>query len=231
MIHQPAVCPKCLTTFDSYSKWGNKKFCSRKCGNSRAYSEDRKASLLSSIAKKSTIKNQSGEHARRIHWDIAGEYTKLFLCTCKYSGKQWYSTTAKQVHPDLARTKKEYSYSCRFQFGISSYPDWFTNASELITKHGWYSTPGSRKGIKNTNGISRDHLFSVTDGWLNNIPPAIIRHPANCELLQHTENQSKHKKSKITIDELYQRIKQFDLLYGSGGAIRTPNTQVWSLLF
>jgi hypothetical protein len=207
-------CPKCKISFDNYSKWGSKKFCSRSCANSHTVSDTHRKKLLDTISKKTTIKNQSGEHARRIRWNFDGPNTKIYLCICKYSGKKWYSKTVKTVHPDLTRTKREYSYSCRFQFSISSYPDWFSNASYLITKHGWYSTPGLRKGSKNTNGISRDHLYSITDGWLNDIPPAVIRHPANCELVQHTENQSKHKKSKITINELYQRIEQFNSLYG-----------------
>jgi len=210
------TCSKCNTIFNSYSKWGNKKFCSRKCGNGHSYTESHKNKLLATLAEKTTISNQFGSHKRKTKFDVVGPYTKIFLCTCKYSGIKWYSTTVKQIHPDLARTKKEYTYSCQFRFGISMYPDWFVNASELITKHGWYSTPGSKKGIKNTNGISRDHLYSVTDGWINKVSPAIIRHPANCSLIPHTENQSKHKKSKITLDELYCRIEKFNLMYGEG---------------
>lgn len=215
-MKKPLICPKCLVVFDCYSKWGDKKFCSRKCSHSRVITKEHRKKLLDTIGKKTTIKNQFGEHTRRIHWDYAGEYTRIYLCTCKYSGKKWYSTTVKTVHPDLSRSRSEYAYSCQFKFGISSFPSWFTDASELINKYGWYSTPGSRKGIKNTNGISRDHLYSVTDGWTNNIPPDIIRHPANCELVQHTENQSKYYTSKITIEQLYQRIEQFNLMYGSG---------------
>ena len=113
------------------------------------------------------------------------------------------------------RDKKEYTYSCQFRFGISSYPEWFSDASSLIGEYGWYSTPGSRNGETNLNGISRDHLFSITDGWLNGVPPKLIRHPANCKLLPHKENQSKNKKSKITLEELYQRIEEFDRMYGS----------------
>ena len=208
-------CPKCNTTFNSYSKWGNKKFCSRKCANSREFTEDRKTKLLSTISKKDTIKNQFGSHERKLKHDVVGPYTKVYLCTCKYSGKQWYSATVKQIHPELARTKKEYTYSCQFRFGISSYPDWFTDASKLIQTYGWYSTPGSKKGIRNTNGISRDHLYSITDGWINSVPPEIIRHPANCSLIPHLENQAKYRKSKITLNELYERIRKFDTMYGS----------------
>lgn len=35
-------CPKCNNDFDSSSKWGEKKFCSRKCANSRVFSEESK---------------------------------------------------------------------------------------------------------------------------------------------------------------------------------------------
>ena len=35
-------CPKCDKDFDSYSKWGEKKFCSRSCANSRTFSEESK---------------------------------------------------------------------------------------------------------------------------------------------------------------------------------------------
>lgn len=146
--------------------------------------------------------------------EIIGPYTKIYLCTCKHSGKQFYSKTVKQIHPDLRQNRSQYGYSCRFNFGISNYPEWFPDASSLIKKYGWYSTPGSRKGIRNVNGISRDHLYSVSDGWTNNVPPEIIRHPANCELVPHKENQSKKTKSKITLTELYQRIDRFNQMYG-----------------
>ena len=197
-------CPKCNNTFENDTK---RTFCSRSCANSRIVTDEHRKKTANTFAKKS----------KRIRWDFVAPYTKIYLCTCKYSGKQWYSPTVKTVYPDLARTRNEYAYSCRFNFGISKYPKWFTNASELISTYGWYSTPGSRNGIKNTNGISRDHLFSITDGWLNNIDPEIIRHPANCELVPHTVNQSKHKKSKITLDQLLSRIKDFELMYGIPG--------------
>ena len=36
-------CPKCGTEFNAYSKWGEKKFCSRKCSNSRSWSKEDRA--------------------------------------------------------------------------------------------------------------------------------------------------------------------------------------------
>lgn len=208
-------CPKCNTQFDNYSRWGAKKFCSRKCANSHIPTESHLRKLKDTISKKSTFKNQFGTHTKKIKVNYVGEYTKIYLCTCKYSGTKFYSKTPKQVHPNLARSKKEYTYSCQFRFGISKYPIWFSDATKLIKKYGWYSTPSSRKGISNTNGISRDHLYSITDGWINKVPPSIIRHPANCYLLPHKKNQTKHKKSSITLEELYIRISKFNEIYGT----------------
>jgi len=147
--------------------------------------------------------------------EIVGPYTRVYLCTCKISGKQWYSITKKTVHPSVTQTKNQYAYQCRFNFSISQYTDWFVGASELIKQYGWYSTPGSRKGIKNTNGVSRDHMYSVSDGFKNNIDPKILSHPANCRLVTHTDNQRKNSKSSITLEELLQHIQQFESIYGS----------------
>jgi hypothetical protein len=82
---------------------------------------------------------------------------------------------------------------------------------KLINEFGWYSTPGSkRNGTLNINGVSRDHLYSITDGFKNKVSPEIIRHPSNCELLLHKNNQIKNVKSKITLEELLFNIDQWD---------------------
>ena len=200
----------------------NPRFCNKSCAakynNAHRSVESRKKQKISvrkTCSKKPTIKNQFGEHERRIDIIPEGPYTKVYLCTCKYSEKQFYAATTRRVHPQLSRNKKEYTYSCQFRFGISSYPEWFNDASNLIKEHGWYSTPGSRKGAKNLNGISRDHMYSITDGWLNDVPVELIRHPANCSLVPHKENQSKHKRSTISLNELHQRIKRFESMYGT----------------
>ena len=212
-----SICPNCNTIFNSWSKWGDKKFCSRKCANSRPMTDERRSKLKNTISAKLTIKNQFGEHKRRNKnkEEIAGPYTKIYLCTCKISGKQWYSTTVKTIHPSIQTTKNQYAYQCRFNFSISKYPEWFIDASALIKEYGWYSTPGSRSGIKNTNGISRDHLYSVSDGFKNNIDPKLLSHPANCQLIPHKLNQRKRAKSSITLDELLQKIKIFEMMYGA----------------
>jgi hypothetical protein len=52
-------------------------------------------------------------------------------------------------------------------------------------------------------------MYSVRDGFINNIDPEIIKHPANCQLMLHNENNSKNYNSSITIDDLIERIKNW----------------------
>lgn len=100
---------------------------------------------------------------------------------------------------------QKYRLDCNFKFNLSDYPDEFDFT--LIKEHGWYSPTNKNN---NLGGVSRDHMFSVREGFEQGIDPKIISHPANCRLILHTENISKNKKSIITIEELLERIKKFD---------------------
>jgi hypothetical protein len=201
------ICNRCNKEHDG--SFGSGKFCSRSCGtkfsnSKRILSDDTKRKISEST--KSTVEKFKDQ--------IVGDYTKIYLCTCKFSGVKWYSNKRKLIYPDLVDTKNHYANSAKFRFAISSFPKWFNTAANLINEYGWYSTPGSNKsGIKNLNGISRDHMYSINDGWINKIDPTLLKHPANCRLMQHKTNSSKNKNSSITLDELIQNIKKFECLY------------------
>lgn len=103
---------------------------------------------------------------------------------------------------------KKYKSDTRFKFNLSDYPNEFDFT--LIEEYGWYR-PSNRGN--NLNGVSRDHMYSVREGFENNIDPEIISHPANCKLLVHTNNISKNKNSSINIDELLLRIELWNIKY------------------
>ena len=72
------------------------------------------------------------------------------------------------------------------------------------------------KNNQNKEGLVRDHMFGRKSGFLNNVFPEIIKHPANCQLLSHGENIKKSKKNNdsiIELDELFDRIKNWDSDY------------------
>jgi hypothetical protein len=106
----------------------------------------------------------------------------------------------------------DYRLECSFSFSLQQFPDEFDFS--LIEKYGWYS---AKNRGNNLGGVSRDHIVSVKFGYDNGIDPKIISHPANCQLLIHNDNVSKNKKCGITLDELINKIKEWDNKYKSSG--------------
>lgn len=110
------------------------------------------------------------------------------------------------------KTKKvgmeAYRQSCRFKFSLNSYSNEFD--FKLIQEYGWYK-PSNRGN--NLDGISRDHMYSVSDGFNSKVDPLIIAHPANCRLIRHIQNLSKNHRSCITLEELKTRIINWNKKY------------------
>jgi len=103
---------------------------------------------------------------------------------------------------------QKYRLDANFKFNLADYPDEFDFT--LVKEHGWYSPTNKNN---NLGGVSRDHMFSVREGFEMGINPELISHPANCRLMIHTDNISKNKKSIITIEDLLDRIKKFEDKY------------------
>ena len=120
-----------------------------------------------------------------------------------FSLKEHYRNNPKKkkILPELIR----YRLDCKFKFNIYDFPNKFD--IKLIETFGWYSPKNKNN---NLNGISRDHMVSVMFGFENKIDPEIISHPANCQLLRHNDNVSKGKKNKITVEDLIERIKNWN---------------------
>ena len=97
-----------------------------------------------------------------------------------------------------------YRQRCNFDFDISDYPEKFN--IDLIEHLGWYSP--KNKG-NNLNGVSRDHKLSVREGFELGVDPEIIKHPANCELMPHRQNQKKKSNSSISLAELMNIISEW----------------------
>jgi len=118
------------------------------------------------------------------------------VCSCKFRSRE-----ARKGKENLNTYRRDAS----FKFNLKDYPDKFNFG--LIEKHGWYSAANRDN---NLNGISRDHMVSVKYGFENNIDPKIIGHPANCKLMQHSKNSSKHSECSITLEDLMERIENWN---------------------
>jgi len=115
----------------------------------------------------------------------------------------------KKFYLKKRAVKVNYQWLSNFKFPLSQFSKEFDFS--LIEKHGWYKP--TNKG-NNLGGVSRDHMFSIYEGILQNINPLLLAHPANCKLMIHSENNLKKRKCSITLIELLERITNWELKYG-----------------
>lgn len=98
-----------------------------------------------------------------------------------------------------------YRKECRFSFSVYNEPNIISY--ELLKTYK-FSTPQNK--LPNELYIHRDHMYSVSDGFINNVDPKILSHPANCEIMLETNNIKKGSKSSITLEHLMFRINHWN---------------------
>lgn len=207
-------CPKCK---DKHSKTGT--FCGYKCSNSRTWTDDdkRKKSLAGLASNKVKLAARKSA-AKRLgislkEWESLYDSGKTSRQLMKHSHKGCKNCGSdcigKKTICEVCRKAyyKYYRPSCVFDFLLSDYSEWFDFS--LLKQYGIYKA--TNRG-NNLNGISRDHLLSVNDGFRLGIDPEVMKHPANCRLLRHKDNQRKRARSVVTFGELLDRIELFDAL-------------------
>lgn len=121
--------------------------------------------------------------------------------TISQSNKLYHGT----LNEDWTETFKIYRRNCEFKFKFDEQHK--VENIELLKEHKVYNPK------TNKNGWVKDHMFSVWDGWKHPegpIDPSIISHLANCRIMLQQENALKHTDSSISLEELKQRIKDWD---------------------
>ena len=118
-------------------------------------------------------------------------------------GRRTYCS--KNCNP-LSKDATHYRIMCKFVLNKNDHPTLYD--SNLINTYGWYNST-NRPGLTNLTGVSWDHLYRISDGFENSIPPEIMSHPANAELVPWKINTGR-KQSQISLSTLYDRIKLWD---------------------
>ena len=214
----PKLCP-CGDPIP-YDKRHHNTYCSKPCF-AKFENRRRKEEGWSHPAKKyNTRKEANAAHnqqtrARRI--GAEGPYCPVSFSICDVTGKA-YRSDIPESKGRIRRSpyvkldeKKQYYEDARFTFWVYNFPEEFELS--LVEKHRWYSTPGSRNGIKNVEGVSRDHMFSISEGFRLGIDPKILAHPANCQLMRHRDNKRKHGECSILLEKLYKKIEEWEKKY------------------
>jgi len=205
-LENPKYCKHCNSVID-YDKRDNI-FCSSSCSASFNNTGKKKSKEI----RKKISKALSGRKLKYEVWNKGKEKIEKKVCLCcgKLHNNKKFCNRKCRIENERKRNSefKNYRLDCQFHFSLSDYPNEFD--FKLLKKYGIYRA--SNRG-NNLNGISRDHMFSIYDGFYNNINSEIIKHPANCRLVRQNENSSKWKKSSITIDKLKQRIDEWNTKY------------------
>ena len=191
-----------------------RKFCSKKCSviynnNGRIHTEETKIKIsekqkFNAIIKPKKTKEKVVKIKPKKTKEKVVKTTLKKYRYCRMCGNNMVKFRKLVCDDCKYNFYDKYKPNCVFDFNINNYPDKFN--IDLVKEYGWYSP--SNKG-NNLNGVSKDHMYSVKDGFINKINPDIIKHPANCQLLKHTDNSIKNSKSVITLDELMERIKNW----------------------
>ena len=199
------TCIKCNNIFTKFHYPKNiPQFCSIKCANTRIHSDETKQKIKDGVLK--TCYNKLNGSDKRKH-------PKL-ICECG-EPKAFQAKRCKPCSLNFKRlasnrpAKEHYRTACRFTFALNKYPNEFD--FDLIRKHGWFQA--TNRPRPNLAGVSRDHIISVMYGFNNQIDPKLLAHPANCQLLIHTENIRKGSNLVITVEELKEKIKLWDEKY------------------
>jgi hypothetical protein len=207
-------CKNCENVFISYIK-EERQFCSKSCSVSfsnknRKLSQETKKKISKTLSNKN--RKLSQETKKKISKKLSNKNIKQKLINnkkivrnCRFCNLPKINKKHKIICEDCRMEYyKFYRPSCEFIFNINKLKYKFD--MNLVEKYGWYSPLNKRN---NLNGISKDHMYSVRDGFINKIDPKIIKHPANCKLLIHTDNNRKNFNSTISFDELIDRIENW----------------------
>ena len=76
-----------------------------------------------------------------------------------------------------------------------------------MTNKNWYEKFHILNGVgpnKRSRDLHLDHIYSIAEGFVNNIPPEIIGHWTNLRLIPKIENSSKGAKCHKTQEQLFE---------------------------
>ena len=184
-------------------------FCQKEYASLRSVESHRRLCKQNPNRSKSPFENAEWQKQKGTNQYIKAQQLGIAAPTISEETRKKLSDAIK------ARPKKDgvglkwFRQRCAFTFNVYNYPEEFE--LPLIEKYGWYSA--SNHG-GNLNGVTRDHMLSVRFAYDNGIDPKLVSHPANCRLLVHKENVSKYSKCSITLEELKQRIVEWETKYG-----------------
>lgn len=119
----------------------------------------------------------------------------------KTSLEMWEDPTRMKEHMERLKKineKRSEKADVRYETAhLKSYQEYRKACMRIANRH---------YGLNRPEGMQIDHKYSIRDGYDNGVPAPILSHPFNLRLISSFENNSKHAKSNITLEELYKGV-------------------------
>lgn len=82
----------------------------------------------------------------------------------------------------------------------------YYNKVKLVTNRNWYEYfyTINPDRLQRSKDLHLDHIYSIAEGFKNNVPPEIIGHWTNLRLLPKLDNSSKGATCHKTLEQLYE---------------------------
>jgi len=171
--------------------------------------------------------NSRSKKQKTITLEYVQQYVKLFRYEC-FSNRYILSTKHLHLRCDkgheiyiswsnfrkghrcrycslINRTKYKNDIERESYHNYKEYIDKLTN--ENFCKYYYSINPKELKRAYKHYHI--DHIYSIMNGFKNNIPAKVIANPTNLQMLWYKDNISKKDNSDITIDELYLKYYKY----------------------
>ncbi len=200
-LQNPKRCTNCDRHIEYRRRYNN--FCSHSC--SASYTNRGIKQSLETIEKRVAPQRRDKQYIECI---VCLSQTLKLSKTTKFCSRDClHKHRIKQAN--LGKTPMQvYRKACQFKFNLADFSNEFD--FNLVEQYGWYK---AKNRGNNLTGVSRDHCISVRYGYENNIPAKHIAHPANCKLMQHTENMKKNTDIEFSYENLLAKIADWNYKY------------------
>lgn len=117
-----------------------------------------------------------------------------------------------ELHTDeqWRRTKGDNVSKAKTTIPVEQQSDWiiYEGIVDRITRESWlyHNSKINPDNLPRGREYELDHKYSKHQGFLNNVPPEVIGHYSNLQMIPRHSNRKKYNKCSITIDELYEGI-------------------------
>ena len=151
-------------------------------------------------AEASRQKNMTKEQ-RRAHMKMMSDRGNNKLAEL-HKDEQWRRTKGKNVS------------KAKITIPLDQLPAWqmYENLVDRITRESWtyHQSKINPDNLPRGKGYELDHKYSKHQGFLNQVPPEIVGHYSNLQMIPRHSNRKKYNKCSVTIGQLYEGISNND---------------------